>query len=170
VTVERAPVRAHGIAVKPPAGIDVRIRRRRPDGPAVASDGGTGVVDPSGEVFRPVVHLSTRPLTEERGDFGGGFVEGLGARDALVCLIELDPSTAGSAMVGDRPLPDRLTAADFHPDTMQRTIAGQAGAQVFCTAAGRAFCLYVVLGSYRARHEVLPVVNRMLAAIAVEPV
>ena len=40
---------------------------------------------------------------------------------------------------------------------------------MFFSEEGRAFCLYVVLGSYRRRHDVVPEVNAVLATLHLEP-
>jgi hypothetical protein len=60
-------------------------------------------------------------------------------------------------------LPIPLVASDFHPDMMQRPLQGQAGAQKFFTMNGRAFCLYVVLGSYNNRQALISKANDLLA-------
>ena len=54
-------------------------------------------------------------------------------------------------------------ADDFNPNVLQRAIRGQAGVQRFFQEAGRAFCLYVVLGSLANRDRLVPAVNRVLA-------
>jgi hypothetical protein len=52
---------------------------------------------------------------------------------------------------------------------MQRPLPGQSGAQFFFTEAGRAFCLYVVLGSHARRRQLVPEVNLVLSALSVTP-
>jgi hypothetical protein len=47
-------------------------------------------------------------------------------------------------------------------------IKGQAGAQFFFSDAGRAFCLYVVLGSYARRGALVPKVNAVLAGVRID--
>ena len=46
---------------------------------------------------------------------------------------------------------------------------GQSGRQIFFNANGRAFCLYVVLGSHRQRNVLVPLVNEVLATLEIEP-
>jgi hypothetical protein len=41
--------------------------------------------------------------------------------------------------------------SDFSPDVLQRTRAGNTGAQWFFAVSGRAFCLHAVLGSHARR-------------------
>ena len=45
---------------------------------------------------------------------------------------------------------------------------GQSGCQRFFSVAGRAFCLYVVLGSHARRTLLTPRVNAVLASLRVE--
>jgi hypothetical protein len=47
-------------------------------------------------------------------------------------------------------------------------LPGQSGLQQFFTHRGRAFCLYVVLGSHIDRAEVLPRVNAVLDSLVIE--
>ena len=48
-------------------------------------------------------------------------------------------------------IPRALSPDDFSPGVLQRAIRGQAGVQRFFHEPGRAFCLYVVLGSFARR-------------------
>lgn len=110
----------------------------------------------------PVAHLSTAALTAERGDFGSGTVEHLGPDDAFVALVEYGPECVGTAVFAKQGLPRRLRMRGFNRRALQRTIAGQAGQQVFFTEGGRAFCLYVVLGR---DHDIAPLLDRVHAAL-----
>jgi hypothetical protein len=56
----------------------------------------------------------------------------------------------------------------FSPQRLQRTLKGQAGWQRFFVEKGRAFCLYVVLGSYANRITIVKRVNETLTRIEVE--
>jgi hypothetical protein len=51
---------------------------------------------------------------------------------------------------------------------LQRTIAGQSGVQRFFTEAGRAFCLYVVVGAHVNRHRAVVAVNHLLAGVQID--
>ncbi len=149
-------VRALGMAVEPVTGWEVRIRRR----PA----------DPQAPEGRPrgVLHASTVPLTEERGDFGGGVTPTLGPDDVFLTLFEYEPEAATTplfATVG-RPRP---TAYDFSPDRLQRTIPGQSGRQWFFREGGRPFCLYVVLGSHARRAVLARRAADLLATLDLDP-
>ena len=154
-----------GITVEPPAGCEARIRTRPAE--AGAAEVGTAALAP--EVNRPVVHVSTTTLFEDRGDFGSGVVEAMGTGDVLVTIVELDPAQAGTALIGTVGTPRSVPVTAYDPQAMQRTIHGQSGAQVFFSEHGRAFCLYVVLGSHARRHELAPVVDRILAGVTIDP-
>ncbi|MEP7019048.1 MAG: hypothetical protein ABI808_00240, partial [Pseudonocardiales bacterium] len=52
---------------------------------------------------------------------------------------------------------------------LQRRVAGQSGFQHFFTQSGRAFCLYVVLGSHQRAAALCPEVNAVLAPVEVMP-
>lgn len=114
-----------------------------------------------------MTHLGSFPLPADRGDFGSGAVERMLAGDAFLALLEYEPEAAETALFARRGLPRRLQPGDFDPASLQRTLAGQTGTQVFFNEAGRAFCLYVVLGAASGRAKVVPRVNRALEAITI---
>jgi hypothetical protein len=116
---------------------------------------------------RAVAHLASLPLPPDRGDFGGGVVELMGPGDTFVALFEYGPESVGTALFAHVGPPRRLSAAAFAPAALQRAIPGQAGVQVFFTANQRAFCLYVVLGSFPDRHRLVPTVNHLLETLKV---
>jgi hypothetical protein len=150
---------AHGIAADLPAGWEARITRRDPAREAAGGAAGTP---------HPVAHLASFALPEDRGDYGSGAVDRMRPTDALVVLVEHDPSSVGTALFRPVGLPRDLRPTDFDPMALQRTIPGQAGVQRFFTEAGRAFCLYVVLGSHRTAAAVVPSVNAVLRTIRIE--
>ena len=143
-----------GLAVDVPRGWDARIYRRR----EVATEE---------ETTHAVLHAANFALPEDRGDYGSGAVELMGPGHALVVLLEHHPSAAGTPLFANRGVPRSLAPELFSPHRLQRTIAGQAGTQVFFHDSGRAFCLYVVLGAFRNRARLLPGVNDVLATLEV---
>lgn len=144
-------LKAHGLSTTVPAGWDGRIARfREREVPAAT-----------------VAHLASFRLPPERGDFGSGAVESMGPEDVLVCLVEF-PGEEGSVLFSSQGVP-RFRPTDFDPAVMQRTIAGMCGAQRFFTAAGRAFCAYVVLGRNRSIRPLVDQVNTTLASTQVGP-
>ena len=157
----------HGLSVDLPSGGDGRIFRRPQQGEA--STAATGSTAPSGATTHSVVHLASVALPSTIGDFGSGAVEQLGVRDVLVVLFEYNAASAGTKLFSRRGLPRALEAGAFSPNVLQRRLRGQAGTQVFFIEAGRPFSLYVVLGSYANRTELVPMVNQVLETIRVNP-
>lgn len=120
-------------------------------------------------VMAPTAHLANFALPADRGDFGSGAVETMTASGAFVALVEYGPREAGTALFGRDGIPRRVTPRDFHARALQRTVRGQCGLQVFATEAGRAFCLYVVLGRQGQLDDLVDEVNSVLASIEVAP-
>ncbi len=157
-------LRAHGVALDLPNGWEGRIRRRD------ARRAATGPVafGPPTDGTAAVAHAATFALPAEVGDFGGGAVEHMRHRDLFVALVEYDRDSVGTALFRRSGIPRRLRPDVFDPQALQRTLPGQAGTQVFFTDHGRAFCLYVVLGSHLRRGGAVPAVNQVLAGLHIE--
>lgn len=149
-------VRALGIALEPAAGWEVRIRTRPAD-PAA----------PDGQP-RAVLHAATVALPDDRGDFGSGVTPLLGPDDVFLTLFEYEPAAASTALFATlgRPTP---VPPDFSPRQLQRTVAGQSGRQWFFREGGRAFCLYVVLGSHARRATSVRRAADLLATLDLDP-
>jgi len=144
-----------GLGVDLPSGWDARIFRRQDEDPAATT--------------HAVLHAGNFALPDDRGDFGSGAVERMGPGHVLVVLAEHHPDAARTPLFANPGMPRRLTPSMFSPHQLQRTISGQAGTQVFFHEAGRAFCLYVVLGSHLRRTTLVPVVNELLRALEITP-
>ena len=157
---------AHGITVTLPSGWEGRVFRR-PSSGEVSATATDGPAAPPGETTHAVVHIATIPLPAGLGDFGSGAVPDLGPNDAFVMLVEFDPSEVSKPLFALSGVPRSLKPDDFSPQVMQRRIEGQAGCQIFCNEAGRAFCLYVVIGSFRNRERTVKRVNEVLATLDV---
>ena len=114
-----------------------------------------------GAIRNVVAHFASFPLPPRRGDFGGGAVDLMEPDDALVVLFDYGASAVGSALFASEELPI-VTTGDFDRDILQKSIPGQSGVQRFFTVSGRAFCLYVVVGSHIYRDEILHGVNHLL--------
>ena len=149
---------AHGIETDLPPGWEGRIGVRTQPTEATRSIGHPD------ERPNPIVHLANFALPEQRGDFGSGAVDVMGADDVLVVLFEYGPECVGTALFERNGLPRKLTPTMFSGSALQRTISGQAGCQIFFTEAGRAFCLYTVLGRQSSAARVLPQANATLAS------
>ena len=134
-------VAAAGMAISAPRGWDVRIYQRPAQDP--------------GSVTEPVLHAANFPLPVRRADYGGGVVEKMGPRNIFVAVLQFGRAAAATALF-DRPRPKSLLVESFGPDRLQRVIPGQGGAQFFFSEHGRAFCMYVVIGSYRDRATLVP--------------
>ena len=141
-----------GISVAVPSGWDARIYRRSVT---------------AGEPTYAVVHGANFSLPEVRGDYGSGAVETMGPADVFVALLEFSPGDANSALFAHRGLPETLDPSGFATSSLQRALPGQAGVQIFLNQSGRAFCLYVVLGSSAARGRLVPEAAGFVRAITV---
>lgn len=115
----------------------------------------------------PVLHAANFALPVRRGEYGAGAVGLMGPRNLFLALVEFEPEAAGTAMF-DHPRPGPLSAADLDPAQLQLALPGQAGCQRFFTEAGRAFCLYAVVGSDVMGPLLVPRLNGVVAAIAIE--
>jgi hypothetical protein len=163
---------SYGISVALPAGWEGEIYRRPPavEGLRAAGAPGAGEAagapdgEPDGEP--PVVHAASFALPPERGDFGNGAVDLMGADDVFVSLFEYDPASATTPLFASSGVP-RLDDADFAPTALQRAFPGHSGCQRFFHVGRRAFCLYVVLGSHRFRTRQVRRVNALLDGLQI---
>jgi hypothetical protein len=158
---------AHGIEVTLPTGWEGRLFRR-PSAGEVSAFADDGPPAPEGETTHAVLHVATIALPAGIGDFASGAVDKLGNDDALIVLFEYDPASAEQPLFKAAGIPRTLAEGDFSPNVMQRAIRGQAGVQRFFHDAGRAFCLYVVLGSFANRRRLVPAVNGVLATLTID--
>jgi hypothetical protein len=149
---------AHGVDVDVPRGWDGEIYRRRP---------GVKPLGGAAEQTNAVLHLGSFPLPSGRGDYGSGAVEVMRPDDVFVALFEFGSDSVGKALFSSVGIPT-VSAHEFAPHTMQRPLPGQSGAQYFFTSSGRAFCLYVALGSHARRRELVPEINRILGSLRLE--
>jgi len=155
-----------GITVDVPGGWEGKIYTRpAPPSPPPSPGNPRATAVPS-ETTAAVLHVASFAMPPETGDYGGGAVELMKNTDLLVILFEHGRSSANTPLFSATGVP-RLTADDVSPVQLQRIIDGQGGVQRFFTAAGRAFCLYVVFGSYARRVRTIPVVNEILASIRI---
>lgn len=153
-------IAAHGLGADLPDGWEGAIRAERDDQ--------LGAASAAGGVAFPVAHLGSFALPDDRGDFGSGAVDLMSSGDDFVALLEYGPEEVGSALFSGDGLPRRLDPRRFSNRALQRTLRGQAGLQEFFTHAGRAFCLYVVLGDADDAHRHVRAVERVLAGLDIE--
>ena len=115
-----------------------------------------------------VLQVSSFPMPAERGSFGAGAVELMSTRDVFMTLFEYGPESVGTPLFAGQGLPRRVEPGDFDRDALQFGVTGQTGLQHFFTHSGRAFCLYVVLGSHIDRAELVPLVNAVLESMVIQ--
>jgi len=136
------------------------------EGVISTTDPGQGDVAAAGTATT-VVHVANFALPAERGDFGSNAVELMGRGAVLIVLFEHDPASVGTALFAAQGIPHPLSADDFDPNQLQRPLPNQSGAQYFFTQAGRAFCLYVVIGRHSSRNLLVGVANDVLATLTI---
>ncbi len=118
----------------------------------------------------PVAHVATIPLPAQRGDYGSNVVERLGPEDIFVSLVEFGPEAVDTALFPRVDvMPDGIEPNEFQPNQLQRILPGQAGKQVFFTYQDRAFCLYVVFGSFARRTGLSQRLSELLQQMTIAP-
>ena len=152
-----------GITVDVPSGWEGRIYTRTPEPSGLRP---ASAMAPQQETTGAVMHVASFPLPPETGDYGGGAVELMSTKDLLVVLFEHGRQSANTPLFAATSIP-RIQATDVSPVQLQRVLEGQGGVQRFFTVAGRAFCLYVVFGSFARRVRTIPVVNGILDTISI---
>jgi hypothetical protein len=160
-------ISAHGISIAVPRGWDARIEQRRDDPilapPSLRLEGER--IARSGTP-NPVAHLANYPLPARRGDYGSGAVETMSSRGVFLALVEFDVEAATTAAFARSGLP-KVRLSDVHADAQQRLVQGHCGAQWFFNTNGRAFSLFVVLGSWVMRRTLVDTVNRVIPTITI---
>jgi hypothetical protein len=142
-----------GLEIELPDGWDGRIYRREAE---------------AGAVTRRAMHAANFALPPNLGDYAVDAIERMQAQDLLVVLLEFGPDNADQGLFANEGLPTAMGPDDFSPSAMPRAVPGRTGAQWFFSHGGRAFCLYVVLGSHRERASLLPLANTVVRTIRVD--
>jgi hypothetical protein len=114
-----------------------------------------------------VLHAATFALPADVGDYGDGAVQVMGAGDVFVAMVEFAAASAEQALFAGRGIPGPLRSADFSRASLQVSRPGQAGVQRWFGEAGRAWCLYVVVGSWEGRAALARRANALVEAIEV---
>jgi len=141
-----------GFAIDLPDGWDGRIYQR-PKGANATSN--------------RALHAATFPLPDGLGDFAASAVSHMSESDVLVVLLEYEREAAGTALFASQGLPTSLRPDTFNPKAMPKIVPGKTGAQYFFTLAGRAFCLFVVLGSHNDRVRLASLATSVTKSIKV---
>jgi hypothetical protein len=169
---------AHGLSAEVGGGWEGEIYLRSaeavptaPARPSAGSTSGPTGLQPGSSVpvaaTYPVLQLANFSLPSQRGDFGGGAVELMGAHNIFVSLFEYGHESVGTALFASQELPWPVAPDAFGPNRLQRPLPGQGGSQWFFTHRDRPFCLYVVLGSYLLRRATVRPLNRILHTISI---
>jgi len=160
---------AHGLSAEVRRGWDGEIYLRTPETSVATGSSAPNQANATGStmVAYPVLQLANFALPSQRGDFGGGAVELMGAHNLFVSLFEYGPESVGTALFAPQGTPWPLSPDAFGPNRLQRPLPGQGGAQRFFSRAGRPFCLYVVLGSYLLRRATLRQLNHALQTVTI---
>ena len=148
-------VSGDGVRVEIPSGWEGRVK-----------DGGLRLLA-NGAKDTTVVHIGSFALPPDAGSFGSGAVELMRTTDVLMVLFEYGAESLGTSLFAQTGIPTNLAADDFDRDALQRALPGQSGLQRFFTVSGRAFCLYVVLGSHLDRADLIPEVNAVLDSLEI---
>ncbi len=147
-------IASHGLTVQSATPVDARIFQRQ------AMDG---------ETTHPVVQISTTSMPDSTGDYGSGAVDVLGPNDVFLTLVEFGAAEVASPLFATKGLPKTLNPNDFSRDALQRVQKGQSGMQFWFSEAGRAFCLYIVLGSHANRRRLMPKATAMVQSLQIGP-
>lgn len=165
-----------GIAVDLPAGWDALLYRREELPTAADGTFSRQSLEPGalerlapGATTHPVLHTASFPMPPDRGDYGSGAVDVMETQDIFVSLLEFHPDAAKTPLFARQGIPQGLSSDDFGAAALQRSLPGQSGCQRFFSVQGRAFCLYVVLGSHARRHLLVPTVNALLESLEIAP-
>ena len=119
-----------------------------------------------GSVRHVVAHIANFALPAGRGDFGSGAIQAMRPGDVFVALFEYEPKSTDAALFKSRGLPV-VAATDFEPAALQKPLPGGSAAQRFFQQAGRAFCLYVVIGSHIDRVDAAATVAEVVGGIEI---
>jgi hypothetical protein len=142
-------VSAYGITVELPEGWDGVIYRRT---------GGD-----------PTLHAGNFPLPPNDADFGSLAIAAMPASGVFVVLTQYALASAGQGLFAHRGLPAPVPERALRTRAFTRLQPGRLGAQAFCTASGRPFCLYVVVGRQPDPGSLLREANEVLSTVRIEP-
>jgi hypothetical protein len=132
----------------------------------------------TGRVFRrgggnATLHAGDFPLTLNDGEFGDASTARMPSGATFVVVTEYVPGAGlepGRGLFAPKRIHLPLEPRSFSATRLAHPRHGQAGTQQFFTARGRPFCLYaVVAGPASHRRRQLPVLDRVLRSLRVQP-
>jgi hypothetical protein len=145
---------AHGLRVELPRGWSGRVFRRQAGG--------------------ATLHAGDFQLPFDDGEFGDLSTGLMPAGASFIALTEYLPGAGlepGQGLFASPRVPITLDPTAFRHTGLAHPRPGQAGAQHFFTAAGRPFCLYVVLAGPRSeRRRQLAALSAVLRSLRIQPV
>lgn len=152
-------ISGYGISVSVPADWDAQIYLT------------TSPTDNPEGISSPTMHAASFPLPpDDLSSYGSTLVADMTENDVFMAMVEYAGADAtGVLFTANDHLPQFLTTDAFSPWILQRSLPGQGGAQYFFTESGRAFCLYVVLGSFSNAVPLVAEVNDVLPTITITP-
>jgi hypothetical protein len=119
------------------------------------------------------LHAGNFPLVLSDGEFGDRSTSAMHPGATFFALTEYRPGAglkAGGGLFASRRIPRPLDPARFAASGLAHPRPHQVGMQHFFTAAGRPFCLYVVLaGAQTSRRHQLTAVDHVLHSLHIEP-
>jgi hypothetical protein len=130
--------------------------------------GGGFAPTPGGALSPTVFHIGNFPLPDGGATFGADAVTLMGSNDVLIVVVEYGSENADTPPFAAQGIPSALQARQFDRSALQRGVPGQSGLQQFFSVKGRAFCLYVVLGSHIDRFDLVPQVNQVLDTLEID--
>jgi hypothetical protein len=145
------------------SGVSVEL----PPGWEGTARGGRGELAPDGSRERLTLQVASFPIPPEMATFGADAVATMRRDDVLVVLFEYGPESANTPLFAHQGIPT-LEPSMFSRDALHRAVPGQSGMQHFFTRRGRAFCLYVVLGSHIDRADLVPKANTIVRTLEFE--
>jgi hypothetical protein len=129
----------------------------------------------SGRIFTDQRHVATLHAgnfalaLHEQGEFGDRSTSAMHPGHAFVALTEYIPGAGlepGVGLFSSHRIPLPLDPTRFSTRCLAHPRHDQVGMQHFFTAAGRPFCLYVVLAGRRShRHHQLAAVDHVLRSL-----
>jgi hypothetical protein len=145
-------INGFGINFSVPPGWDARIFQRVAPEPQA--------------VVNPVAHIGNFALPVDAGDFGNGAYTIMGANGIFMSLVEFDQAHAQEPLFSTHGIPS-VDESCFDPFAMPIVVPGMAGRQFFFNIANRAFCAFLVVGSYAQRAVQAPQLHAVLATLQV---
>ena len=163
-------VAAYGLAVDPPAGWESRIYQRRAWGSserAIKHLRLPAIKRRWALCHSPVAQLATIPIPSDAADYGSDVVDELGPQDAFIVLKEFESASVKEPLFATEGMSEffRLRCSPRARCSASSTAKADTRRSFMITAA---FCLYVVLGGFDYRNQVVPRVNQALATLRID--